>query len=448
MEFEDSSLMQEVAAVQNSETRPQFTWSCQLFTGDKTMTPLKVLSIDEDWDFENMFAPELMIKIAMPGGMYAYDVYPGQADLEIEVTRRPLKEVGDNPDEDIPERTIRYRAILVDRGNPVMEGNNANVPTRVVLDLTKIEEVEFQLISKIVEKLRVVSIGGVYRGNTVEEVIKGILTTESAKIKIDNDTDIKGVEMLPASNTKARDHIVIPHGLPLVLLPEYIQKRCGVYSAGMGYFLLNNYWYVYPCYDTERYAETTETFTVINVPRNKFRQVERTWRKDGDNLVIIASGDVKFRDGSNKTQLNMGNGVRFMDANVAFGDAVKVEGNKAIAARAVNNSEFISEEREDGLKLARLSDNPITANPYEEFSKMARRAGSVFAFTWENADLSLIKPGMMGKIMYLEEDEIKEVYGVILKASTFHHMTEPGYTATRYRSNTALSIYIKMPKDK
>lgn len=446
MEYEESSLAQEVDLIQASPKKPFYRWTATLYSGDKVMTPFKVIEIDEDLDFETMFAPEMMIKIAMPGGMYAYDVYPGQDDLEIALTKHPLQEVGDGSDEEGEEITKRYRAVLIESGNPAIEGNTGFMPSRDALDLARIEEPIFQLIDKTLEKLRTVTVGGIYSGNTVEEVIRGLLTIESAKLGDDEDTKIKGVDMVKASNKKPRDHIILPHGIPLVVVPEYIQQICGVYSAGMGYFYQNQQWYVYPCFDTERYEDAKETFKVINVPRNKFVQVERTWRKDGDSITIMATGDVRYRDSSNQSQLNLGNGVRFLDANQAL-NFVKVSGNKAVAARAVNTSEFSGVKRVDGKNIARLADTPITANPYEEYSKIARRAGGIFAFMWENAEPDLIKPGMMGKVMFLEDGEVKEMIGVVLKAHTFHHVTEPGLMAARYRTNTMLSIFIKGPKE-
>ncbi len=446
MEFEQSSLVREIELIQQSPKKPFYRWTATLHSGDKTMTPYKVVSIDEDKDFETMFAAEVMIKIAVPGGMYAYDIYPGQSDLEITLTKHPLQEMGNASDAERGEVTKRYRAILVETGNPAIEANKNFMPARDALDLTEIKEVEFQLIDKTLEKLRTVLVGGVYRNNTVEEVIRGLLTKESAKLGDDEDSAIRGVDMIKASNQKPRDHIILPHGIPLVVMPEYIQKLCGVYSAGMGYFYHDQHWYVYPCYDTERFNDTKETFTVINVPKNKYPQVERTWRKDGDNLVIMATGDVKYRDNSNQSQLNFGNGVRFLDANEAL-NFVKTSGNKAIASRAANTSEFTGVARPDGNNIARLADTPITANPYEEYSKLARRNGGVFAFLWENAEPELIKPGMMCKVMMLKDGEIVEMVGVLLKAYTYHHGTQPGIMETRFRTNTMLSIYVKAPKE-
>ncbi len=271
-----------------------------------------------------------------------------------------------------------------------------------------------------------------------------MLTKESATAKVDKARKVKGVDMVTASNKKARDHIIIPHGLPLVSLPEYIQKRCGgIYSAGLGYYLFNDYWYIYPCFDVTRFNKAQKTLTVINVPSNRFPGIERTYRKDGNNLVIIATGEVKFRDDSNTQQLNSGNGVRFTDAGNLLKGFVKTAGNKTIASRASNNSEVISVERENGNNNVQLSDKAINSNPYVEYSKLARRQGSVISFVWENSNPILLFPGMPVRVMYLDGGDIKEVYGVSLKAHDYTHARDEGMVSKRYLTHTMLSVFVK-----
>lgn len=446
MDFEDSSLYNEVQAIQNSDEKSQFTWRVQLHIGVTDYDVYKATEIDELCDFEVNFAKEMMVTVQIPGGMYAYDIYPNKNNIEMTLFKYPLLESGDASDDDSPVQSERYKAILKDTGDPVMEANGMNHPTREALDLTNIIPAQFQLIEQSVEQLRLMTVGGIYRGAKVADVIKSILTTESAKIDVPQEHEVQGVDMIKASNDKIRDHIIIPHGMPLVAVPEYIHQHCGgVYNTGMGYFFQDDYWFVYPCYDTTRFDTAHSTITVINVPKNKFVGTERSFRQDGDNLVVMATGDVKFRNDSNKQQLTGGNGVRFADADNFLTGFITTKNNKAIASRASNNSEFTSVTRDDGLNNVRMSDNPITSNPYVEYSKLARRNGGVFAFTWENSDPSLIKPGTMVKIMYLQEDDIVEIFGVLLKVASYHHLLGTGQTATRYRTNTMLSIFVQPP---
>lgn len=448
MELEQSSLYREVQSVLQSPSKPiHYAYTAVVHANELSLVPLKLISLDIVQNFEMNYGDELMVKLLIPGGMYAKKIYPFQANLEITLTRTPLLESSDVNDPDGALQSERYFAQLIDRGSPIIEGNGPNAMDETALDLTNQFELEFQLINKAVELMRVITVGGNFRQTTTEDAVKAILTREIDKLKIEAERRPKGVDMVPASNTKKREHIVIPQATQLVAIPAYIHKHCGgIYSAGLGYYFHGDYWYLYPCYDTKRFTSASRTLTVINVPKNKFPNIERTYKKDNGSLTILATGEAIIRDDSDKQQLNLGNGVRFADANKFMDGFVNTKENKTVAARGKNNSEFTSVKRENGINNVQLSQRAINANPYVEYSALARRQGGVFSLVWENSNPSLIFPGMMSKIMYLDGDEIKEIFGVVLVAHHYVHMRGRAITDTRHVTHTALSIFINQPR--
>lgn len=449
MEFADSSLYREVEVITQSETKPvHYTWTAEIHVGQDTYPVLKVMSIDMQDDFEMKYATEIIGRMALLGGVYSKWIYPSKDNLELTLYRVPLLEASDVNNTEAQIESERYRVTIVDTGNPIVEGNGANVATEDILNLTNIFEVDMQLVNKAVEQLRMIGIGGVYRNTTTEQVIKGVLTSESKKIDVEGIRIPQGVDMVKGSNQNIRDHIIIPHGTKLVDLPAYIHHKCGgVYSAGLGYYLSGDFWYIYPCFDSTRFNEEENTLTVINVPKNKLPETERSYRQDGSNLVILATGDVKLRDDTEARQLNEGNGVRFADANNFMGDFTQVKDNKAYVSRGTNNSEFVSKERKTGLNNVPVSGNAITANPYVERSKLAKRQGSVMGLVWENSNPKLLYPGMQVKILYLSGDEIKELYGTLLKAHHYVQLKGVGYSDIRYTTRTVMSVFISVPEE-
>lgn len=449
MELEQSSLYREVTAIVSSSSKPvHFTYDAQIHVNGETYNVIKVLSLDNLQDYEDKYADETIITVTVPGGTYAKRIYPFKDAIDITVFRRPIGEVYDSSNMAGAIETERYTATLIDTGNPLLEANGMNAVSEEAMNLTNIFEVSFQLVNKALEQARLMTTGGIYRNAKVEDVIKGLLTASMDKLVVEGSRKPKGVDMVEASNKQARDHIIIPHGTRVVDIPEYVHRKCGgVYSAGMGYYLQGDYWYIYPCYDTTRYAKATRALTIINVPKNKLPSIERTYRQDGKNVVILATGEVRFRDDSEIQQLNFGNGIRFADANNFMDGFVKIENNKATALRGKNNSEFVSSSRKNGNNNIQLSDNPINANPYTEYSKMARRQGSVLSLVWENSLPSLLTPGVMIKMLYLDEDTIKELYGVLLKVHHFTHMTGNGALDTRYSTQSNLVVFVQRLKD-
>lgn len=445
MEIEQSSLYREIEQIITSPAKPvSFVWVAQIHANGETHNALKVLSLDIVCDYELKYADEILLTVMLPGGTYAKRIYPYQTTLEITLFKYPLNETGEVGNPNAPLETERYTATLLDKGNPIVEGNASNAPTEDALNLTSMMEIQFQLVNKALEQLRMISVGGKYRYCTVEEVVKAVLTNESKKVQVEGIRLPLGVDMVPASNKAQRDHVILPQGMRLVDVPEYIQAKCGgIYSAGLGYYLQGDYWYVYPCYDTERLNQATQSMTIINVPTNKFPGIERTYRVDGSNTVVMATGQVKLVDDSEAQQLNLGNGVRFADATKFMEGFAKTENNRTVVNRGLNNSEFISTPRENGNNNVQLSENAITANAYVEYSKLARRQGSFLNLVWENSLPALVFPGMMIKVLYLDNDEIREIQGVILKVHHFIHLRGQGMTANRHISNSMLSIFIQ-----
>lgn len=449
MDIEQSSLYREVEAIVTSASKPvHYAWRAEIHVNGMTYSPLKLLSIDVSSDYDSKYADEIIVALAISGGTYAKRIYPFKEQVDITLYRQPLLEVGDSIDPERAIETERYTATLIDTGNPLLEANGLNSPSEEALNLTNIFEISFQLVNKALEQLRMISVGGKYRNATVEDVIKSVLTTESRKVAVENIRLPQGVDMVPASNVRSREHVIIPQGTKLVDVPEYVHRKCGgVYSAGLGYYLQGDFWYVYPCYDTTRFNSALQTLTVINIPTNKLPGIERTYRKDSANLVVLATGEVRFRDDSEVQQLNYGNGVRFANADNFMDGFTTTENNKTVAKRSENNSEFVSVTRKSGNNNVQLSASAINSNPFVEYSKLARRQGSLLSFIWENSLPSLIFPGMVTKVMYLEEDDIKEVFGVVLKAHHYVQTKGQGMTDGRHICRTMLSIFVQQIKD-
>lgn len=446
MEIEESSLFREIEKIITGGVKPvHYTYNATLHIKGVDYGVLKVLSVDNIEDFEQNYAEVIMMRVMLLAGQYAFNIWPFQGKIDCTLSRSPIQEASDSVNQDELVQTERYTAVLRDTGAPTLEGANANMATIEKMDLSNMVEVDFQLVNKSLEQQRTIAVGGNFRNCRTDDVVKAVLTVESKRVQDVEKVRIpKGVVMVPGSNATKRDHVEIPQGIRLVDVPAYVHQRCGgIYNSGLGYYLKGDYWYVYPCYDTTRFNQSPNTLTVINVPKNKFPEVERTYRKDGTNLVILATGDIKFRDNTETMQLNGGNGVRFADADKFMRGWVSTKDNKAVASRGANNSEFIAVKRDNGNNLVHVADDAITSNPFKQYSEMAKAQGASVGLVWENAEPSLVFPGMNVKILYLENDEIKTTFGVLLKQHSFTHMRGVGLTDTRYTTHTTLSIFAR-----
>ena len=450
MNFEDSSLYIEVKDIISRGANPVFDfYTAQIHLANEDMDVLKIVQIDIDRDYERSFTDTIVLTAVLPLGKYAKRVYPERNNLEITIKRKPMLELGSNEDTSRGPVIERYVAVLMNQGNPLIEGDDYNIPSEDALDLSQLVNVAFQLIPKSVDQLRMKSVGGVFRGGNSEETLKTVLTRESQTLDLPKELLPLGIDMVPSTNKNKRDHIVIPHGVKLIDLPQYLQDKCGgLYSSGVGFYYQNKHWYLYPLYDTERFDTTTDKVTIINVPGNKLVGVERTYRKDGSNTIILSTGNVKFKDISDHQQLSNGNGVRFAEASIFMDGFVQTKNNKTISARGANVNEVISTSRQSGRQNVHVSDTRITSNVAKEYSSLARREGAIINLLWENANPDLIFPGIPVKILYLEDDEIREITGVVLKAQEFVHMKGQVMFSNTHYVNLGLSVFVNRKKIK
>lgn len=404
---------------------------------------MKVLSIDEIEDLLEDFTDTVILRCAIAGGAFAAKVYPNKSQLEITLYRNAIGEVSSTTDMSIARQSERYVATLFDRGSPMLDAGGQMVPNEEMLDLTKIEICDFQLISKPVEQLRMISVGGKYRTSTAEDLIRGLISSEVEKLEVDGSVLPKQVSFTPPSNTAVREHFDIPAPMRLVDVPGYIQRKCGgIYSTGLAYYLKKAGWFFWGAFDTSRFEQAEYTLTIINVPEDKLPGSERTYRLDGTNLVILATGQAKFLDDSERLQLNEGNGIRAGDATTVLGNFATVSGNKAVASRGASTNEFVGQTRPNGNNNVQAGSTVITANSFELSAELARRQGSHFDLLWENSNPRLLRPGMPVRVLYLDNNVIKQVDGLSVRNASYVETVGPGLLSTRHRQNTRMTLFV------
>lgn len=417
---------------------------------EKVYKPLKLLNIDFVRDYELNSAEEITLRCAIPLGMWFKVLFQYRDYLEVTLIKTPLHQLTDSTDQDANVETEVYACIPKIDSSTSGEGKTIEQYSRFELDLKGFVEVDFQLFDLSTECLRKVTVGGIWRRTTGMDTVKAILANESAKYKVKEDPAIEKLNFVEEDNKEKREHVMIPHtaSLPLSTVARYVQSTCGgIYSAGINQFLQDKAWWVYPLYDTTRFDQEENTLTIFRVPQYRYNNIERTYRVDGDRLYVLATSNTEFKDTTNVRYLNEGNGVRFADARRYFADdLVEAKDNKAVAHRNKLVHEFVSEEVPAGNNVY-VSKDAVNANPFVEYSKLARRKGSIYMFAWENCNLSLVRPGMMVKIVYIKGDEIVELQGCLLKVHLSVALDGMAITATTYKNIAALAVFVNFEQE-
>jgi hypothetical protein len=450
MALENTSFVNEINQIaQNGPTNVMFHWRADILANGQTLPAQKLLSRDRICNYVESYADETIVELVFGKGTYNHDVLPYKENLLITLYREPLGEVAlSATDTSTQVITQQFRGVIIDPKSAVIEGNDPYAQDKDASDLTNLVYIKFQLLDLTIEQLRMRTTGMTLRNTTGAEAIRYILTTESAKVNIDSDQKVQGVDLYPPNNTQPQNHIVIPHGTRVTDVPEMIVQRAGgIYNAGFGFYLQAARWYIYPLYDIKRYDNSLKTLTLFNVPKNRLPGTERTFRTTANQVIALVTGDVKHMDNTEAQQLNQGNGVRFADATKIMDGFVTVKDNKAQVLRSKNNNEYLAESRDTGLNNVQLATNRITSNPFQELSKLARRAGSHLMCRWENSDPDLIFPGMPVKYMYIVDDQVVEAIGTVVFAHHFTGTDRPGFTTQRHVTSSVLTLFLNKKID-
>ena len=442
MEIEYTPLYKEaMLVINNGATTAMIGWSAIIHYGTDTYAPQQVVSVNFIRDYVSSFTDEITCTIQIPLGVYARLIYPNRLDLQITLTKVPLGEISNTVNPDDPIQSERYSALLIDGVRSPTVGQGTEVNDQNSLDLTQIIDVNFQLYDKALEQIRVMLSGGVCRSTTVQDAITTILTNQAMSAVVDDKRAVSGIDMVDADNTDEKGQIVITHGTKLIDVVDFMQARVGVYNAGIGNYIQNKFWYIYPLYDTSSFNTRIKTLTILILPKRKFASIERTFRVNGNSLTILITSETGFKDDSGSNYVAHGNGVRFADASTLMDVGSSTSGNKLLLKRDSNNSELVSDTAVAGINNAPVSTSRITANPFVEFSQLALKKGGGFKCVWENSDSSLITPGMAAKVIYSDNDGIETIYGIVHVVTSISQRAS-GFSNAKFTNKTALTLFM------
>lgn len=446
MDIQKTTIMNEINAVLKDGVKPVFhRLEFVIHTPNGDVDPLFVIDMDIERNYIKNHFDVVTIQGAIPKGQFNYYVLPNKSKLEVTVRRIPLTEARhavDDYQSDI--RAQRYKATLYNDKSPVLEGEDVTVSNVNTADMTDYATVKLQLQDPIIDRLRKQSVGGVYHDARGIDVVKYLLTKASRDAKVDLSVAVKGVTIANNSNTEVRKNIIIPHHTRFIDFPYLINRICGgIYSAGFHYYLQDRFWFLYAPFDITAYHQSRRTLTVLNVPNNRFPEPERSYRVTKTQVIILATGETKHNDLSERAQLNSGNGLRFIDANKIMDGFFNVKDNTMTATRSENVSEVLSESRPDDLNMIMESPERITANIFTEYVRLAERSGAFLQCVWESSDASLIYPGMPVKYMYIENNTAQELYGIVIGTHTFDAATNKGVANRRFVSKTSITLFVQ-----
>lgn len=432
--------------IDNRKGHQTFGFNAFIHTPKEKFEVIKILNIDYVDNFMGAYSSIVTMEAVFGLGTFYKDIYPYKDKLEISIVKGIYTDGNGIPE--IQEEV--YTGIIVTEGNKIGTNETIDMFDKYSLDTLDLITIKFQLLNKTVEKLRTIQVGGSFRKTTPTELCRSLITDKLTELEVDERDTIVGVDMIEGDNTEEREQFVIPHGTMIYDVPGYIQrKEGGIYKTGIGAYFLRNNFYIFPLFDLERFNSCPKTLDVIMVPVKMLPVPEISWKTFGSVTLVVASGPRNQEDKSEVSKKENGTGVRFSKIKDFFSDFVKVADNKVTASRKDNSAEFVNmfgktqQEADNSTQIenAPMSSERITANPYNEMSKISVRGGSFFTVIWENSNPDLIYPGMMVRLKYAEGKEIRIAEGCLVFAQHAILKDGRGLVGNSHRINTSLTIF-------
>ncbi len=444
MDFTKSSLWKDTQRVINNGKYLKNKITADFYVAGELFKSIKVETVDISRDYHQQFADVVIIQALIGAGSYAIRFYPNLDNIECVLTFMPSGADGERQGYVDKPRVERYKAIMLNPSTRAIDLNRDREISEESLNLKELVTAQFQLINKVVDQLRGVIMGNVvFRDCKVDDILKHILTKHTKEVKnIDKEQIPIGIDMVPTNAIATREYTLVPP-IKVTELPEYLHRQCdGVYPTGIACYYQGNHWYVFPPYDVSRFNKTPNNLTVINIPAGVLRDIERSYLLDGPALTILATGDTKLSNDSDKTINQHGSGVRFANANEFMENFVDVKDNIALASRGKNVTEYSSINRPDNKHLSPVSKDRITSNNLYQMSQMALKDGALFTVTWQNAVHFQLYPGMPSRVMYLDNGLAKYIDAVLLKAHYFYYPST-GSAGNSYHCEASLTFFIQ-----
>jgi hypothetical protein len=403
-----------------------------------SITTLRVMTVDLSRRYNTHYSDELVVSTVLPLGTYHKLIVPNKDNIKAELIYKQL-----GKDEEI---VFEYRAIPVDITSSPMQQDSEALNTINQGNAGGMDVFYFQLKDEIMEEIELIPIGGIWRTIVPGDLLLGLLDGYSKQIAATREGEPIGVTMQPPDNQEIRDIIPIEHGSPLVDVGDLLQStHGGIYSSDLGIYFQKGQWYVWSLYDLDYESESPKTLTIIIVPLNKFRKIERTYLETEDQIFIYIVGERKHFDQSDSKIMNEGNAVRYIDSRKQLESWRTMDGEFPMAARGENASEFVGIPKDN--KINKVNAVVSTDNPFFLSSKMAGRDGSRLLVNWEDGDPGIIRPDMQVKILFDDDMQVIEYRAKLMELHQFIGSPLQGIANETYTNNVMLHLYLE-PKYK
>lgn len=444
MDILDTLVSREIAAINGAPLlHCAHNWSLIIKANGVDVKPISIRQVMHDRHYHKSYAETISIIVSFIFSDYQYKILPYRDTLEATLTKIPLDNNA-NAEENVSgvRKTSTFKAQLSTASDEAISGDNPLTVSKGMSDKASLKEVEIQLISPLIDRLRKKSFGITCRDTDPIHAIAYTLLANSKEASAETTDAVVGIDIDPTFAESIRNTIAI-RPMSVVDVPLQIDNQCGgVHPAQMRYFLQGKHWYLYPIYDHSRFSTTEKALTIIKIPKHRLPNIEKTFRYVNGHVIMLCTNASKHNDKSESWQLNDGNGVRFVDANAIMGDMVKPGDNKLTTSANERVTEAVYSPREDESDMVTSNKSVITSNYNEEYAKLALKSGAYVQVVWEHCNIDLLYPGMPVRYLFQDGEKTREIYGTLNAVESLDSSTNNTVSNPRYVTMALLTVFV------
>lgn len=442
MTIDSTSLINEITLIAAPQRRMYHLLTAELTFDTTVVNVFRVATLRRYANYTDNYAEEWIIDLVINKGLYNTYLIDNQDKLNIN-----LYIDSSYPGQPPNITKLTMRAFPKNTTDDRVKQNRSADLNQGEVGKLELEVYQFELLDLAVEQMRVMQTGGNYPVTSAASVLRVLMGGAGAMLDLPLEQKPKAPDMIAPDTEVVKNMVAVKQGTNLCDLPGYLQHHYGLYNTQIGSFYHDRSWYIWPLYNTKRFELANKTLTLINVPADRFPDIETTFQRRGSSVVILLTGDSVYEDSSNQQQYNEGNGTRAVRASAMSGDEGRiVDKGQVLLQRSQTNTEIMTNNRRTGVQNA-PSATEITDNTSRVLSRTATVNGTTAQFTWQSSDPALIFPGMPVKLLYLKDEKVVQRYGVLIAVESQYRLANPGLIDTSFLADTALTVFISNADD-
>lgn len=410
-----------------------------IHTVDDDIEVIYTVSIDFVSDFVGAYADRLVYKAVVAHSDWIKKILPNRANLELTIIRTyPEGVTHQRYKAVIPNHTLKDIAV-----DQLAKLNDFDLNNHQV-GLCEVQGKYLQ-----VEPLPTLTVSGNFRQLKVDQLMSQLIKGTTQAVTVRGGQIIDEVIILPPQKQQTLSQLNIPAGTPLLQLPAYIQKECGVYTQGLGSYIRpfedgKVTWWIYSLYDTTRW-DTSNARLAISLGNSTLNNLlPVTYQRDGKSLIIPGVYPSEQSEGVDTRAPLRATGVKVIDTDRVIEKPFKYDKTGLYTAKGGLYHDVDVYKHHDGVDYSEPTVYR-TSNYYQATSAAAYNQMIPMAILWNNSDHTLLIPAMPVRIYIDKGSYMEQVDGVLTGYQSSVDRVGSGTGNNRYTERTLLSILYRQP---